>query len=125
MKTKYNIDTSDLEKKISDVDKKIPDISGVVKELDYSKITEIESKIPSITGLSTTSVLTAVENKIPNVNILIRKTDYDTKISETGKKVAHHNHDKYITTPEFNKFTTEIFAERLKQANSITDRFRH
>ena len=28
----------------------------------------MESKIPSITGLATNSVLTAVENKIPNVS---------------------------------------------------------
>ena len=27
------------------------------------------------------------------------------------------NHNKYITTPEFNKFTVEIFAARLTQAN--------
>ena len=33
------------------------------------------------------------------------------------KKITDHNHDKYITTPEFNKFTAETFAARLKQAN--------
>ena len=31
-------------------------------------------------------------------------------------KIADHNHDKYITTPEFNKFTTEILALKLKRA---------
>ena len=40
------------------------------------------------------------------------KKDYDTKISETEKKVTNHNHDKYITTPEFNRLTTEDFAAR-------------
>ena len=34
--------------------------------------------------------------------------------------VYDHNHDKYITTREFNKFTVEIFATRLAQANLIT-----
>ena len=33
LKTKYNIDKSDLEKKISDVEQKIPDTSGLVKKL--------------------------------------------------------------------------------------------
>ena len=54
LKTKYDTDKSDLEKKI-------PNISGLVKKTDYNaKITEIKSKIPSISGLATNSVLTAV-----------------------------------------------------------------
>ena len=32
LKTKYDTDRSDLEKKISDLDKKIPDTSGLVKK---------------------------------------------------------------------------------------------
>ena len=71
--------------------------------------------------MATTSALTAAENKIPDVSNLVRKTDYDTKISETEKKLTDHNHDKYITTPEFNKFTAEILAARLlAQANLVT-----
>ena len=37
-------------------------------------------------------------------------------------KVLHckHKHDKYISTPEFNKLTAENFDARLKQANFIT-----
>ena len=82
------------------MDKKISDTSAFVKKTDYSsKITEIENKIPSISGLATNSSLTAVENKIPNVSGLVKKRDYNTKISETEKKVRDHNHDKYITTP--------------------------
>ena len=30
------------------------------------------------------------------------------------KKITDHNHDKYITTPEFNKFMAELFVLRLK-----------
>ena len=62
-------------------------------------MTEIERKISTIIGLVTNSALTAVENKIPNVSSLVKKSNYDTKISETVKKVSDHNHDKYITTP--------------------------
>ena len=75
---------------------------GLLKNYNV-KISEIESKIPNISGLATLSALTAVENKIPNVSSLVKKTDYKKKISEIEKKVADHNHDKYITTPEFNK----------------------
>ena len=32
-------------------------------------------------------------------------------------KITGHNHDKYISTPEFNKLTSENFAARLTQAN--------
>ena len=121
LKTTYDTGKSDLEKKISEAEKKIPNTSGLVKKTNYSsKITEIEGKIPSITGLATNSALTAVENKIPNVSGLVKKTDYDTKISDIEKKITDHNHDKYITTPEFNNLAAGVFTARLAQANLVT-----
>ena len=55
--------------------KKTPNISGLVKKkTDLNpKISEIESKIPKITGLAINSALTAVENKIPDANSLVKK----------------------------------------------------
>ena len=85
LKTQCNTDKSGLEKKIDDADKKIPDTSWLVKKHYNAKITEIEAKIPRITGLATTSVLNTVENKIPIVSDLIKKTDYDAKISQTSR----------------------------------------
>ena len=35
------------------------------------------------------------------------------------KKLTDHNHDKYITTPEFNTLAA-VFNARLAQANLIT-----
>ena len=50
--------------------------------------------------------------------LVIRKTDYNTKISEIDNEIiAHHNHDKYITAQEFNKFTSENISARLALAN--------
>ena len=92
----------------------------VVKGDFNSKITEVENKIPSITGLATNSALTVVENKIPDISGLLTKTNYNTKISEIEKKVSDHNHDKYITTPEFNTLSARVFDPRLKLANLIT-----
>ena len=108
LKKKYDINKSDLGKKISDADKKVLDISRLVEKTNYNtKITEIENKIPSISLLATNATLTAVENKIPDISSLVKKTDYDVKVSEIEKKVTNHNHNKYITTPEFNKLTAE------------------
>ena len=93
--------------------KKNPDTSGLVKKLNYNgNITEIENKIPNISGIATNAAITAVENKIPNISSLAKETDYDTKVDEIEKKLTDQNHDKYITTPEFNKLTAENFAAR-------------
>ena len=108
LKTKYYTDKIELENKITDT-------SGVVKKLDYNaKITEIENKIPSISGLATNTALTTIENKIPNIITLVKKTpDYNTDITEIEKKLTDHNHDKNITTPEFNKLSAEVFDAGL------------
>ena len=70
--------------------------------------------------MATNSALTAVKNKIPDVSNLVKKTNYNTKISEIEKKVTDHDHDEYITTPEFIKLTAENFTARLAQANLVT-----
>ena len=36
------------------------------------------------------------------------------------KKLTDHNHDKYITTPEFNTLAADAFNSKLAQANLIT-----
>ena len=82
-----------------------------MKNTDYiTKITEIEGKIASISGLATNAALTAAENKIPNISSLVKNE----------KKLTDHNHDKYITTSEFDTLATNIFNARLAQANLIT-----
>ena len=94
LKTKYDTDKSEIENKI-------PNTSDIVKKTYYNtKITEIESKIPDVSSLATITASTAVENKIPDVTTLVKKADYNTKVTEIENK--NHNHDKYITTPEFN-----------------------
>ena len=109
LKTKYNTDKAGLEK--------IPDVTDLVTK---TKLTELENKIPDVSGLATKSALTAVENKIPGVSSLVKKTNYNTKVTEIENELPDHNHDKHITTPEFNKLTAENFAARLKQANLVT-----
>ena len=62
-------------------------------------------KIPSLRGLATNSALTAVEDKIPDVSNLVEKRDYVTKITELEIYLNSHDHDKYITSTEFEKLT--------------------
>ena len=84
-----------------------------------AKITEVEGKVPSITGLASNSALTAVENKIPDVSSLVKKTDYNTKISDIEKKVIDHSHHKYITNPEFNTLAADLFNARLAAQTDV------
>ena len=87
LKTKYNTDKTELENKIPDtsglvkktsyntkiteLENKIPDTSGLVKKTYYNtKITKLENKIPDISNLATKNAFTAIENKMPNVNLV-------------------------------------------------------
>ena len=52
--------------------------------------------------------------------VVLKKTGYDTKITEIENKLNNHNHDKYIATPEFNTLAADVFNARLAQANLVT-----
>ena len=111
LKTKYQIDKTGLWKKI-------PDVTDFIKK---TKFTELENKIPDVSSLATKTPLTAVENKIPDVNSLVKKKQtVAQKSMNLKKKLTDHNHDKYITTPEFNTLAADVFNARLAQANLIT-----
>ena len=87
LKTKYDTDKSDLEKKLVMQTKKFLIPADLKKKKGYNAtITKIECKIASITGLASNSALTAVGNKIPDIINLVKKTGYNTKISENRKE---------------------------------------
>ena len=50
--------------------------------------------------------------------ILLEKLTITQNLS--WKKITDRSHDKYITTPEFNRVIEENFAARLAQANLVT-----
>ena len=64
--------------------------------------------------------MTTVENKIPSITGLVKKTDYNTKITDIENKLNNHNRDKYVATSEFNTLAANVFNGRLAQANLIT-----
>ena len=70
LKTKYNTDKTELEKKI-------PNVTDFVKK---AKLTELENKIPDISNLATKTALTAVENKIPDVSSLDKEQTITQKL---------------------------------------------
>ena len=49
--------------------------------------------------------------------IQLKKTDYNTKVTEIENKVNNHNHDKYIDTSEFNKLVVDVFNARFNIKN--------
>ena len=63
LKTKYQTDKTELERKI-------PNVTDFVKE---AKFTELENKIPDISNLATKTALTTVENKMHSVSNLVKK----------------------------------------------------
>ena len=109
LKTKYQRDKTEL-------GKKIPDVTDFVKK---TKLTELENKVLDVSSLATKTAFTVVENRIPSVSSLVKKTDYHTKITKIENKLTDHNHDKYITMPEFNTLAANVFNARLAQSNLI------
>ena len=55
--------------------------------------------------------------------IQLKKTDYNTKIIKTEKKTTDRDHDKHITTPEFDNLTGENVSKdqrkQIQQAKMI------
>ena len=70
LKTKYQTDKTELEKKI-------PDVTDFVKK---TKLTELENKIPDFSSLVTKTASTAVEDKIPSVSGLVKKQTMTQKL---------------------------------------------
>ena len=96
--------------KIKNIQDEILDITNLAaKTALNAKINEVKGEIPNITNLATNASL--------NASNLVKKTYYNTKLSEIEKKVTEQNHDKYITTPELNKFISSNFDLRFKPAN--------
>ena len=71
LKTNYNADKTESEKKI-------PNVTDFVQE---AKLTELENKIADVSSLVTKTALTTIENKIPSVINLVKKTDYNTEVT--------------------------------------------
>ena len=74
------------------------ELSNIV-QIDVDTKTEYNELVKKVNAIQTT-----------DASYLVRKTDYNTKINEIEKKITNHDHDKYISTEEFNKLTAGNFA---------------
>ena len=69
LKTRYQTDKTELEKRI-------PDVSDLVKK----KLTKLGNKILDVSSLATKTALTVVESKIPSVSSLVKKQTMTQKL---------------------------------------------
>ena len=96
-----------LKTKANNLERKILDVTTVIHINQYNTDKQnLEEKIGD------------VDEKVVDASGLVTKTILNTKISEAENKIL--NHDKYITTPEFNNMTTGNFAARLKRAHLVS-----
>ena len=69
--------------KIKIIEDKISDITNFATNASCNdKINEVKDETPSITNVATAASLSTDENKIPNVSNLVKKLDYNAKISQ-------------------------------------------
>ena len=115
--TKYVL-KSNYDTKTGNLELKIPDVIGLLRVSSFnSKVNELENKIktaeskPDISNLATKSSVTAVKNKIPDVNGFVKKTDYATEISSKKKD--------YVTnaalTSHLNNLKSQHIADEVKK----------
>ena len=96
-----------LKTKANNLERKILDVTTVIHINQYNTDKQnLEEKIGDI------------DEQVVDASGLVTKTILNTKISEAENKIL--NHDKYITTPEFNNMTTGNFAARLKRAHLVS-----
>ena len=86
-------------------------LSNVAKN-DAIKKTKYNELLKKVNIINTTDVYD-----------LVKKTDYNTKISEIEKKIIDHDYAKYITTQKCNTLTPSNFPTRLAQGNLVSKRF--
>ena len=124
---KTEVDKLDIHKLVP-VPIDLSKLSDVVKN-DVVKKTVSDKLVAKLNNIDTNNFVlkttyetdkSELENKIPAVSNLVKKTDYNTKITEIEKTLTDHNHDKYIDTQEFNKLAAEVFNVRIAQTNLIT-----
>ena len=78
--------------------------------------------MPGVSSLAANTALTAVANKTPSVSSLVRKKNYDAKISELEKKFLIKIMTNILLLQSLNTLAASVFNARLPQANLITRR---
>ena len=138
-RTKYEKDGSDFEDKLTKIENKSPDVSDLATKSSItsllttstfnSKVTEIENKIttvdnkiPSVNNLATKIELTAAENKIPDSNGFVKKSDYATEITSIKNDyVTNTALDSRINSLKSSHIADEVKKVDDKTKNNASD----
>ena len=75
------------------------------------KKTEYDELIKRVNNIKTT-----------DTSNLAQKDYYNTKTSEIEKKILDQNHDEYTNIQEFNKLTSDNFADFVKHILTISEK---
>ena len=104
------VNKTDYNAKIKDIEDETPDITNLATTADLNAtLNDFKYEIFSISGLATAATLSAVKKKIPDVNTLFKKADYDAKISEK----------KIFTTSDCNKSRKNIPHAKITEKKVI------
>ena len=117
--TKYVL-KSNYDEKVGNLELKIPDVKRLLRVSSFnSKVIELENKIKvaesqhDINNLATKSSLTAVENKIPDVNGFVKNTDYATEITTIKNDYA----TKAILDSKINELKRQHISDEIKKVD--------
>ena len=114
---------TDFNAKVTEIESKMPSISGLLPTNTFnSKVSELENKIKiaesktDISNLATKTGLKSVENKTPDSNSLVKKTDYAIEISSIK--------NDYVTnaalTSQLNDLKSQRIADEVKTKDDKT-----
>ena len=96
-----------LQENVKTLTEKNPILMEILIKIDYNaKMTVTEGKTPTIISLATSAAVNAVENSVSKVSDLLKKTDYEAKISNIETK--------YFTITDYNNIMGEIFYVKMK-----------
>ena len=123
-RTKLTTDTNALDDKIDKVKKKIPDVTTLATKSSVTylilqqedKINNVDKKIPDIGGLVNKTELTAVENKVPDAAIFVKKSDYATEIPAIKNDYA----TKASLDSKINDLKAQHIADKVKIVDDKT-----
>ena len=78
-----------------------------------AQINEVNGEILGTTNLATIAALATVENKIANISDLVIKADHDAEIRDIK--------NKYFTTTDNNKFSSNIFDGKITTKKLVNE----
>ena len=113
---KNETDDDNLESIVNNNDTAIKTIvNGLKTKVDGTNLTNhiLKTDKPDISNLATKSSLTTIENKIPDVNGFVKKTDYATEITS----IKNYYATKAILDSKINDLKNQHISDEVKKVD--------